>query len=130
MATLIIIISFTPLPLDILRSEEAKTELNNYWDELAPILYGYQNLNISSDVRQNISSNIQHYYLHDKPVGDASNGPDFINSNTDRIFGFGAYEEATLLSKHVPVFHYLFTFEGYLSFASFELGLNYTGKFN
>ena len=83
---------------------------------------------MSSNVQKNISSRIRQYYLHDKSVGDASNGADFINSNTDRMFGFGTYEEAILHSKHAPVYHYLFTFEGYLSFASLDLGLNYTGE--
>ena len=44
------------------------------------------------------------------------------------MFGFGTYEEAILHSQHAPVYHYLFTFEGEYSFATSELGLNYTGE--
>lgn len=113
----------------ILRDKPALKELNENWNDLAPIVYLFDDLNVTRDVQNNISSSIRSFYLDGKDAGNET-ADGFVNSHTDRYFALGPYEEAQLHSKVAPVYHYLFSFAGDFSFATTELGLNYTGKFS
>ena len=111
----------------ILRDALATEELDTKWNDVAPFLYLYDFLNVSTSVRANISQRIRQYYFGDKPVGNATfNG--IMDSITDSAFVFGSYEESVLLSNYVPVYNYVNAFEGDFSFGSAGLGLNYTGE--
>ena len=113
--------------LAILRDSVATEELDRKWNEVAPLLYLYDFLNVTTEVRDNISQAIRRFYFGDKPVGNATFSG-ILESITDSGFVLGAYEEAILLSRHAPVYQYVNTFEGDYSFGSAGLGLNYTGK--
>ncbi|CAG7690771.1 unnamed protein product, partial [Allacma fusca] len=105
-----------------LNTKPALEELNSKWYEIAPIIYLYDHLNMTDEERNGISDKIKNFYLGGKPVGpETSQG--FIDSESDRNFNFGSWEEASLHSKYAPVYHYSLNFKGNYSNVFQFLGL-------
>jgi carboxylesterase type B len=95
----------------------AVEELNNNWYEIAPIIYLYDHLKITVEERNKISDKIKEFYLGGKPLGPET-AQGFIDSESDRYFNLGSWEEASLHSKYAPVYRYSMNFKSNYGLAS------------
>ncbi|CAG7726186.1 unnamed protein product [Allacma fusca] len=101
----------------MLSNKQALDELNANWYDLAPNVFLYNHINMSTEERNTISDKIKEFYFQGKPIGPET-AQGLIDSNSDRYFNYGSWEEATLHSKFAPSYHYTLMFKGNYSLAT------------
>lgn len=102
---------FPQLFADILQSKELQRSINLDWNYVSPVTFYYDNRNIPSEKRDQISRTLRGYYFGSRKV-EASTSRNLTNLYSDRLFVWGTRTAALLMAKFIPVYTYVFGFFG------------------
>lgn len=86
---------------------------------MAPLIYDYNFLNISDELKGEIGDRIRKFYMPSNNTDIPWDPLCFMDSVSDRYFHMGILEEAELHSRYAPVYNYVLTFKGNFSFSGF-----------